>query len=910
MRRVFRIPFSRSRLAREIDDELAFHFQMRVDQLVARGLTPDAARRDALRQFGALDPVREQMLMLDQQREATTRRANMFSDIRQDIAYGIRTLRRNVGFTTLVVGGLALGIGANAAIYSLIDAVLLRTLPVPHAEQLVAIGDASRVGGFSEGTPRTDLYSVPLYLNIRNAPVFQGVLATGRPDRLDLRVNGAAGELEHPRGRYVSSNYFTVLGLRPAQGRTFAPTNDAVAGGDPEVVISYGYWTRRFQNDPSAIGRTITINNVPLVIAGVAPRDYDGEIVGTSLDLWIPLTMHDVLEPHRRVMDDRTESWLILVGRLAPGATLETAKQQLVPLIRRMIVEHSPPGNSRVSDARKLECPMSSAAKGLSRVRADFGAPLLALMVGVALLLAIVCANVANLLLARGIARRKEMSLRLAIGANRARIVRQLLTESLLLALASGAAAVLVAWWASRTLLAMASDGSHITLAIGPNASVLAFTLALSVASVLLFGLVPALRASRIDLATTMRATSRSVSHGARFGWLLITAQVALSLVLLAGASMLSRSLHRLQSTDLGFDRDHMIVAVLDTRTPGYDGYQLAALAHALRDRVSRVPGVAAVSYSENGLFSGTESGTSIEVPGFTVRTPDDSNVAYDNAGEGYAHAIGARLLAGRDLDTRDENVLARTALVNETFARFYYGSRPAVGQFFHLNDSVAVQIVGVISDVRGQSLDTPQGDAARRIYFPYLHASDVNIDQPGALRLLVRSSGDPGAVVQQVRRAITSVDPTLPIDGITPVTQSIRVSIREERLVTHIATALGALALLLAAIGLYGVVSYSIARRTNEIGVRIALGAQRANIARMVVRDALRPVVVGLVIGTPLAIGAMRLLQAKLSDAGPIDPPSIAIAYLVLAASAVAAAFGPARRATRIDPIQALREE
>jgi len=910
MRRVFRIPFSRSRIAREIDDELAFHLQARIDQLVARGMPPDTARAEALRQFGALDPVREQMLILDHQREATARRANVLSEFRQDLAYGVRTLRRNVGFTVLVVGGLALGIGANAAIYSLIDAVLLRNLPVPHAEQLIAIGDGSRVGGFSIGTPRTDLYSVPLYRDIRSSPLFTGVLATGRADRLELRANAAAGDAEHPRGRYVSTNYFTVLGLRAAAGRTFTVNTDDVAGADPEIVISYGYWTRRFHNDSSIIGRQVTINNVPLAIVGVAPRDYDGEIVGSSLDLWLPISMHDVLEPHRLTINDRTSSWIVLIGRLAPGVTLERVVQQLVPFIRRMMIEHSTAGAGLVPASAKLTFPMASAAKGLSRVRADFGAPLIALMIGVALLLGIVCANVANLLLARGIARQREMSLRLAIGANRARIVRQLLTESLLLALASGAAAVLVAWWGSRTLVTMASEGSRISLAVGPNASVLAFTLALSVLSVVLFGLVPALRASRIDLAATMRATSRSVSHGARFGRLLIVSQVAFSLVLLAGASMLARSLHRLQSMDLGFDRDHIIVASLDIRTPGYAGERLAAVTHALQAAVARVPGVAAVTYSENGLFSGTESGTSLEVPGFTAHSADDSSTAYDNAGAGYAHGIGARVIAGRDLEPRDEGVLARTAIVNESFARFYYGSRPAVGQYFHLNDSVAIQIVGVISDVRGQSLDVPEGQHARRAYFPYLHAADPDIDQPGDLRLLVRTSGDPAAVLQSVRRAIVSVDRRLPLEEIAPVTDWIRVSIREERLVTRIATALGALALLLAAIGLYGVVSYSIARRTNEIGVRIALGAQRGAIARMVVRDALRPVVVGLVIGAPLALAAMHTLGAKLSNVAPSDPASIWIASAVLAASATVAALAPARRATRIDPISALREE
>jgi predicted permease len=603
--------------------------------------------------------------------------------------------------------------------------------------------------------------------------------------------------------------------------------------------------------------------------------------------------------------------WLLLIGRAKDGLTLTQVRAQTAPVIESAIRASAPPDELAEIKDRGFTIAFASGARGLSSVRDTFGNPLVALMLGVALLLAIVCVNVANLLLARGVARRREMSLRLAIGANRARIVRQLLTESLLLALVSGAAALLVAWWGSHALVAMASEGDPISVSLSPTARTLAFTFGLSIVSVVLFGLMPALRASHVDLAATLRSTARSVTHGARFGTLLIGAQVALSLVLLVGATILSRSLRRTESIPLGFDRDHLVVAELDVATPGYADARLANAVHTLRDRIAAIPGVSAVSYSGNGIFSGTEWHTDVHVAGRVPRSPKDTVTAADQVGAGYAAVLGARLVAGRDLDARDEGVAPRTALVNASFAQFYFPGANAVGGLARFDDSSVVEIVGVIADVRGQSLDTTGANgAARRIYIPYLHQSGATkFGQPKQLRLLVRTAGDPSAMVQLLRRAITETDRSIAIDDIEPVTQLIRLSIRDERLVARLATGLGALALLLAAIGLFGVTSYSIARRTSEIGVRIALGARRADIVRLVMRDGLRPVAVGIAIGLPLAIVAVRILEHHLNDISN-DPASLATAAAVLFVSAVAAVFVPARRAMLIDPIGALREE
>ena len=766
MRRALRLIFRKAQIAEAVDDELAFHLDMRTQRLIACGMPPDAARREALRQFGDIESVRNDCVTFDEERERTMRRRNYSEELIQDLAYAARTLRRNLGFSLVVVLTLALGIGANTAIFTLIDAVLLRTLDVPHPEQLVAIGNTARVSSMSQGGSRLDILSYPMYKEVRQrTPMFQGLLASGRADRVDLVVDGH--EAEHPRTRYVSGNYFAVLGVPAALGRTFGEVEDVAPGVSPVVVISHDYWMRRFSGDRGAIGKKILINDVPLTVVGVGSAGFQGEVVGTSYDVWLPITMQPVLMPHQPYLEDWTTSWLLLLGRLKPGATLAQAHAAVSTIVRQAVVDHvsafkfSPPANV-LAAARTDTAWVSSGARGFSRLRSNFHAPLLILMAGVSLLLLIVCANVANLLLARAIARGREIGVRLALGAGRGRLVRQLLTESLVLALVGAAGGLLVASWGSRLLVALAADGGRIPLDLGLDLPVLAFTLLLSLAAVALFGLAPALRASRVDLATTMRAHARAVGGG--FGAttgrrmpaakLLIAGQVALSVVLLTGAALLVRSLRALEQQPTGLD-------------------QLQA------GRFAGIAGVAGVSYSENGIFSGTESQSSISIEGFTARTPDDSAVAYDQVGPHYAAAIGARLLQGRDLEARDNNQTGYLALVNESFARFYFPGANAVGKWFK-TDTTSVLIVGVIGDVQDHDL---RRAPVRRYYLPYLHAQGA----PGAARFEIRTTGDPARLGPEVRRVVSAVDPRLPIDGIDPLSSLMRQSVREERLLARL---------------------------------------------------------------------------------------------------------------------------
>ncbi len=908
MRRVFRVPFT-SRADRDVDDELAFHLDMRVRRLVDAGWSPEAARAEALRQFGDVTTVRDSCVAMDQQRERSMRRANFASELIQDTAFALRTLRHNLGYAAVIVVALAIGIGANTAIFTLVDALLMTTLSVKEPNSLVAIGDPRRVGGMSIGSPRTDLLSYQLYRDLRREnTVFSDVVATGRSSRLDVRIDSAHQELEHPRARFVTGNYFSVLGVPAGAGRTFGPEVDQNADAAPVATISYGYWTRRFHNDPSVVGKTVLINNVKITIVGVAAAGYTGEVVGVYNDIWLPVAISDVLNPNRRTLDDRSTAWLLALGRLKPGATLAQAKQQVITVLRRSIVSHATPLDAKAFLEVKPTYFVGEGAKGFSRVRSTFQAPLLTLMIGVALLLCIICANVANLMLARSIARGRELSVRQALGAGRSRLVRQLLTESMVLALLSAGAGLLFAWWGSRTLLHLASAGQ---LDIGMNVTVLAFTLGVSLAAVALFGLLPALRASRVDLASSIRSGAQSLSGSlgsrgqrAPLGKLLIALQVTLSVVLLVGATMLARSLRNTQATDIGVDRDHLVIVDVDVLARGYRGPALARLAHGLRDRISAIPGIAAVSFSENGVFSGTENNTSLEVPGFVARSVEDTLVGYDQVGPDYFKATGTRLLEGRELTTADENKRPHIIVVNESFAKFYFPGGSAIGRSIR-SDSLTLQIVGVVGDVHQNGI---KEDVLRRMYLPYVHTGDTG--QPGTLRLVVRAARDPSALVQQIRKTVLSVDPSLPIDGIDPLSGLMARSIAQERLVAQLATAFGVLALLLAAIGLYGLMTYTISRRTREIGLRIALGAQRGRVLRLVLIDAMRLVVVGLVVGVLLAYLSTGLLKAQLNGVEPGDPLSIGIAALVLLGTAILAALLPALRAARVEPTIALRSE
>jgi predicted permease len=851
-------------------------------------------------------------------------RPHFAAEFRQDLGYGLRTLRRNPGFTTVILFTLALGIGANTAIFTLINAVLLRPLDLPSAERLVAVGNTTRVNSASLGTARGDLYSYELYKDLRADNRFlSGLLADGRTGRLDVITDRAkaGAAAEHPRGRLVSGNYFSVLGVPAALGRMLSEGDEGATGASPVVVISYDYWTRRFAADRNALNRTITVNGAPYTIVGVARPGFNGIIVGTTTDLWIPLSMQPQVMGGRDWIADRGASFVLLMGRLAPGVTIEQARPGIAELTKRALsapVYAKGPFSVTSDQVKAMVIPVASGSRGFSRVRADFRAPLLTLMAGVGLLLLIVCANVANLLLARAVARDREIGVRLALGAARTRLVRQLLTENAALALGGAALGLAFAWWASRLLLTMASGGPNtIPVGLAIDLPVLGFTGAIAVVTVGLFGLAPALRSTRLDLATTMRSSARAIGPGMSgtstsgsrlpFGQLLIVSQVALSMLLLVSAGLLVRSLGKLDAADVGLDRAHLIVADLDPDRRRYPPVALAALDRELLARVATVPGVTGVTMSENGLFSGTESGTTLQAEGFTPSAAGDTVAAYDQVGPGYFKTIGARLIAGRDFAESDNEQAAPTVIVNESLARFYFGSaQAAIGKMLRFGTD-ALPIVGVVADIQDHDL---KAAPVRRLYASYFHAPVNALGAPGPLRLEVRTSGDPTPAVRAVRAAVAAVDPDMRILDVSTLAQTMANSLAQERLVTRLALGFGAVALILSAVGLYGVMSFTIARRTGEIGLRMALGAQGGDVVRLVFGEALKIVAVGVVVGVPMALGGAKILRDQLHGVSAADPAAMGGALVAIAVSAVVAIGVPVWRAARVDPLVALRRE
>jgi len=907
----FRLEVGAKRVEREVDAEIEFHLAMRARKLAAEGLDPAAARERALQLFGNLPAVRSACVTIDNERQRSVNRRDYLGALRQDTVHALRVLRANKGFTIVMLLILALGIGANTAVFSLIDALMRRSLPVPHPEQLVTIGDPRRTNSMSTGSPRADLFSVPVYKDLRDGNrVTSGLYASGHTGRLDA-VAAEGDAIEHPVGRLVSGNYFDVLQVPAVAGRTFSQAEDQAPGRDPVVVISHEYWQRRFAGDRSVIGRTITINRTPLTIIGVAQKGWTGDVVGQRTDIWIPLLMEEQLIPHRPWLSDRGANWLLLMGRLAPGSTLERAKSEFTNLIRTSLVRN--PTATGLGDIerelRETPIQLAPGARGFSYYRSEYSQTLLTLMAAVGLVLLVVCANVAHLMLARASARGREMSVRMALGAGRGRLIQQLLTESVILAVGGGALGLLVAVWGSAALLRLAGGGgSPIPLDVHLDARVLGFAAGISLLTAILVGLVPALRATRVELATALRTGGRGVTGAAgrpgrsAVGKLLVVAQVALSLLLLVSTGMLLRSMQRLTSADIGLARDSLLVARVDAGRSGYNGDRLVQLMRDLTSRLERLPGVSAVTLSENGIFSGTESATTLQVEGFTASTDADTVAAYDNVGPGYFTTIGARVLQGRDFIAGDHETAPKVAIVNQTMASFYFKGDSPLGRYLTV-DSATWTIIGVVGDVQGQDV---RGAPERRLYLPVLQTSQP----PGSFVMEIRASGDPARLVDPVRRTLLEADPSLMTQSIAPLSAYIGASFGPARLVAKVVTFFGVLTLVLAALGLYGVMAYATIRRTSEFGLRMALGATPARVAAMVLREAVLLVAGGVVIGLPLALAAGRLLKTQLFGIDLVDVPSILLAVAVLGGSAVLAGFLPARRASRVAPLTAIRND
>jgi len=836
-----------------------------------------------------------------------------------DIRFGARMLAKNPGFALVAVLSLALGIGANTALFSLVNGLLLRHLPVSQPEQLAAVGSLSRVNGVSNGTPQFGLFSLPLYYALRDAnQSFSGVLATGRSGGLDMHMEGTAtnSQPEHPRGRLVTGNYFSLLGVQAAAGRVFTDEDDKPGGvSAPAVVLAYQYWQRHFSSDPGVVGKRMTINGGQFTVIGVSAPEFTGEVVGQRTDVFIPVTQQPLVNPGRNWLRDGNTSWLLLMGRLKPGVTVEQAQAELDPLAHRLVptLPGINIGKDDLEGIARDHVKVLAGGFGFSAIRVRFSQPLMLMFGMVAVVLLICCANIANLLLTRASARAREIGVRLAMGAGRMRLIRQLLTESVLLAMVGTACGALLAMWATQMLLRLASGGPNpIPLNVQPDFRVIAFTLGITLVTAILFGLVPGLRAVRVDLIgalkPSMGRTGQAGGRPGKFraGKVLVVAQVAVCLLLLTGAGLLARSLNNLMRQDVGFETERLLVLETDPVASGYSQKQMPTLERDVVGALAELPGVEGAVASYNGLFSGTESATLLG-PGDLKRTGRDDRMAtYDQVGPDYFKIVGAHIVAGRGITAQDTDTSPKVAVLSATMARYLYPGMDPVGHFLMYGDDpkyTPIEIVGVVSDIKESNLSE---EASRRFFLPLAQSPD----DIGYLRFIVRTPGDPAALKKTVQDRMTQMFPNLHVADNAPVIENMRDDITEQRMLAEISSLFGALALVLAVTGLYGVMSYTTSLRTNEIGIRMALGAESGAVLRMVLGESLVLLGVGIAAGVALAVAVLRVLSGHLFGLSASDPLTFAGAALVLGLAVLLAGYLPARRASHVDPLVALHDE
>ena len=937
--------FGRQRVERELDEELQGYLEASAAHKRGNGMTEEQARRAAKAEVGSSNSVKHQIW--------SSRWESTVEGILQDLRVSVRTLGKSPGFTAVALLSLALGIGGNTAIYTLINQVLLRNLPVRDPQQLVAF-DKSEYGGVAGGI---DLGGFGGYFPWdftrqleENPGPFQGVAAYGSfSDQVSIRLLGSGGAADDHSpallapANLVSGNYFGVLGAQPMLGRTILPGDDATPGVGAVTVISYHFWQQSLSSDPHIVGKSISINGTLFEVVGVMPPGFHGikqELEPT--ELWTPISMQAVVLQQPSMLTPHSGLYFLhLFGRLSEGATAhkaEFAQSQnwLNQQVRNGIREREGstiPGDRQLEISR-VNVPLVRAANGVSIIRTQYGESLKILMMVVALVLLIACANLANFLLSRAATRRHEIVTRLALGSSRMRIVRQGLIETFLLSIVGGLMGLGVAFAATRALIAFVGRGNaYVAMSPAPNLDVLLFTLGVSVLTGILFGLAPSINAARIGSRGTLSAGARTVQSGggksARF-WpkALVTVQVMVSLVLLVVAGLFLRTLRNLQDQDFGFERTHLLLADVGEHLAGYEPHQVSALHQALLDRLSAIPGVRSAALSATPPISGGSWSSNISLSGYTPG-PKENMVSILNRVSGqYFETAGISIVAGRAISSADTANSLKVAVVSQTLAKKYFPKGDAIGRQLTIGvDSVKGpwQIVGIARDTK--SGDPRDSDPVRMTYIPisqidtYLPVASANSNaaKPApreenedcyAHTILLRTSNDPARTISDLRAAVAEVDPNLPLLRITTIHDQVSNLISHDELISTLTSLFSLLALLLAAIGLYGVMSYNVTRRSNEIGIRLALGAQGANVLRMILRESLVLLAIGTCLGLPLAIMATKVIKEQLFAMEAIDPISFAAALAVVSLMTVIAGWLPARRAANVNPVTALRCE
>jgi predicted permease len=834
-----------------------------------------------------------------------------------DLRFALRSLRRVPLFTAVAVLSIAFGIGANTAVFTLVDQVILRRMAVLNPAEIVhvtAAGTEQYGGSIGDGTE----LSYPMYRDLRNHnQVFSGVLC-----RASTSVTvGYGGRTEMAFGELVSGNFFTLLGLRAAAGRVLTATDDPVGGGRAVAVLGHDYFLSRFNGDRRIIGRRLVVNGHPFEIVGVVDRRFHGLDLGNPVQVYVPVTMQPKLGPSWLQIEGRRFRWVQVYARLKPGISAGQAQAGVLPLYRSILKQEATDaafsGASAETKRRFLagELSVNDASRGRSGFLRSVRDPLLILMAVAAGVLLIVSANVANLLIARGAARHRELALRLAVGASRRQIVRLLLVESLVLSVAGAALGVLVASWSAGMLLGyFVTPESPIAVTADADARIMAFTALLAVVTALVAGVVPAFRSTGMDIAPTLKSSGGAVvGEQPTLRKTLVVAQVALSFLLLIGAGLFLRSLDNLLAVDPGFRTSRVLSFSFDLERNGYQGERSRTFAKTLHDALRHMPGVASASYAFFGLLEGGGWGMGFTVEGYQPSRGDSAGAMCNGISPGFFKEMGVPLVAGREFDARDDAVQPppegwpyRVAVVNRTFVKRYFKDGRALGRHIGIGDdpgtSMPIEIVGVVKDMRYTAI---REDDRPQVFFPYLQATGVS-----GITAYVRTEGDTDALMGTIRRRIADLDPSLALYNVSTLEGRVERSVVNERLIASLSSALSAMATVLSVVGLYGVMAYTVTRRTREIGIRMALGALASQIAVRVLREAAVLVTVGLVLGFGAAWWLGRYVQGQLYGVTPADTLTIVLAGVALSAVAAIAAVVPARRAARIAPMSALRDE